>query len=217
MIYSDPLVRSWACPESTAPLLQSGLVSCPMMWISSISRNSQLLYQMGGFVSRCNRTLAEATKDLPRNFTYSLMSFLQAHDLRNAAIPVTDTSRLNLFSYDATSLLATYVAVIIIVLLWIRKRPSLSGTMTSSATYLIPSYSLLQGTFTPTVRQRISLGLYTLPEDVYNVLFRFGQVNSELLTEHAAYGNCGAHYSSEMRRFYNVAMSRYCLIWLIIS
>lgn len=66
-------------------------------------------------------------------------------------------------------------------------------------------------------RQRIFLGLYTLPDDVYNVLFRFGQVNSELLTERAAYGNGGAHYSSEVRRFYIGAMSRYCLIQLIIS
>lgn len=72
------MVGAWAGPTSTASLLHSELANYPEIWISDVFPSSQLLYQMVGFVSWCNRTLAEATEDLPRNFTYSLIPFGKA-------------------------------------------------------------------------------------------------------------------------------------------
>lgn len=59
------------------------------------------------------------------------MTFRQSYYLRSTIVPATDASRLNLFSYDTITLLGIHIAAIIIVLLWMRNRASLSVTMAS--------------------------------------------------------------------------------------
>ncbi|EHK21442.1 uncharacterized protein TRIVIDRAFT_133796, partial [Trichoderma virens Gv29-8] len=174
--------------ESQMPLLNSGLISCPEMWNSSIF-NQTWFHQPSGFGSCRNQSLAKAIEDLSRNFTYSLMTFQQDNHVFNAIVPVAMTAPHNLYSYDKTTLVATYVAGICVVFFWIG-----IGYITLWSNGIVSSTSFsailltTRNTYFDSLAKGYSVGSDTLPDEIGNVRLKFGRVNNEKLGEHAAFG-----------------------------
>lgn len=175
--------------QATVPLLQSGLVSCPEIWNSTLFQESTLFRETSAFGNCRNQSLAEAIEDLSRNFTYSLMTFQQGNYLLNTTVPVTVTAARNLYSYDKTTLLATYAASILVVLLWI----GIGGiALWSNGTVSSTSFSTIllttRNTHLDNLARGYSLGSNALPDEIADVRLKFGRVDNERLAEQAAFG-----------------------------
>ncbi|KAL6851589.1 hypothetical protein J3F83DRAFT_639917 [Trichoderma novae-zelandiae] len=174
-------------------VLHSGLNSCPGIWNSSLLQSSPLFNETSGFGNCRNQSLARAIEDLSRNFTYSLMTLRHGgRPVSSTTVPVIVTAPQNMYSYNKSTLLATYAASILVVLFWMGV-----GAMTlwSNGTVSSTSFSSILLTTRNTDLDRLakgySLGSDALPDEIAGVRLRFGRVKSEGLTEHAAFGTEG--------------------------
>ena len=117
------------------------------------------------------------------------MAFLQGNSILNTTVPAAVTAPRNLYSYEKITLLTTYAAGILTVLLWI----GIGGiTLWSNGIVSSTTFSaILLTTRNPdldSLAKGYSVGSDTLPAAIADVRLKFGRVDSERLTEHAAFG-----------------------------
>ncbi|PHH75450.1 hypothetical protein CDD82_4449 [Ophiocordyceps australis] len=168
--------------ESTS-VMRSGLAGCAEMK-NGIDLSEDLLatnditnYNPG--LCR-NQTMARAIEDLSRNFTYSLMA--PTHNLSHyyTTVPVTVSPSRNFFAYDRFTLLATYLASLFVILVWmgIGAMALWRNGITSSA-----SFSTILCTTRnhdlDLLAQGHSLGSDPLPDDIAAVKLKFGCLQAE--------------------------------------
>ncbi|KAI1105745.1 hypothetical protein F4804DRAFT_330996 [Jackrogersella minutella] len=101
----------------SAPVFQSGLMDCPEIWNATDFHEATQLTSTFQTFNRCRGgTLAAAIEDLSRNFTYSLMTYRNWQNVATTMAPVTVSSSRNFYSYNQQTLLASYLASIIVTL-----------------------------------------------------------------------------------------------------
>ncbi|KAH6972464.1 hypothetical protein BKA56DRAFT_635454 [Ilyonectria sp. MPI-CAGE-AT-0026] len=170
--------------EATIPLLQSGLIDCPELW--NTTRMTQLALPNS---SKCrNQSLARATEDLSRNFTYSMMTFHNGHQ-SITTVPVNVSSPRNFYSYDMANLMIVYGASLATVLFWIGVG---GAALWSNGVISSSSFStMLLTTRNPDLdklAEGYSLGADPLSEEVGELKLKFGSLDSWKSSKHAGFG-----------------------------
>ncbi|KAL7946720.1 hypothetical protein V8C42DRAFT_364037 [Trichoderma barbatum] len=106
-----------------------------------------------------------------------------------ATVPITVTAPRNLYSYDKTTLLVTYLAGILVVLLWM----GIGGiALWSNGVVSSTSFSAIllttRNTYLDSLAKGYSIGSDILPDEIADVRLKSVRVNSEKLADHAAFG-----------------------------